>query len=126
MAGTGPTWKEGLLANDNTVTTGKSPAMGPAARADVLPPASVAPTSESTIAPGRTPGSLWVTVGETVARPTTGAVKASGRTHERYRVSVQDYGTFREQGFLIVRGLVGLDDVAELAGHVDDLIYDRI
>jgi phytanoyl-CoA hydroxylase len=106
------------MADDNAVTSEKSPAMG----ASTMAPA----TTEPAMAPARTAGSLWVTVGESVARPTTTAVKAPGRAHERYRVSVQDYVTFREQGFLIVRGLVGPDDVAELAGHVDDLIFARI
>ena len=33
------------------------------------------------------------------------------RTDEPYRVSVGEYITFREQGFLVVTGLVSLDDV---------------
>lgn len=38
----------------------------------------------------------------------------SPQTHERYRVSVREYASFREQGYLVVRGLVPLNDVAEL------------
>jgi ectoine hydroxylase-related dioxygenase (phytanoyl-CoA dioxygenase family) len=45
--------------------------------------------------------------------------------YERYRVSVQEYVTFREQGFLAVRGLVPSADVDELNGHMDDLIAGR-
>ncbi|HLZ09685.1 MAG TPA: phytanoyl-CoA dioxygenase family protein [Chloroflexota bacterium] len=135
------------MADDNAVTTGKQSTTVPPAREDPTSPAAVAPKSSEPVmrtaamaastmapttradpamAPARTPGSLWVTVGETIARPTNGAVNPASRVYERYRVSVQDYVTFREQGFLIVRGLVGPDDVAELAGHVDDLIFGRI
>jgi phytanoyl-CoA hydroxylase len=46
--------------------------------------------------------------------------------HERYRVSVQEYVTFREQGFLIVRGLASQDDVRALVEHTDDLIHGRL
>lgn len=56
-----------------------------------------------------------------------GAVAARPYTpHERYRVSVQEYVTFREQGFLIVRGLVSQEDVYALVEHTDDLIHGRL
>ena len=45
---------------------------------------------------------------------------------ERYRVSVQEYTTFHEHGVLIVRGLVGPDEVAELREHVEDLVFGRL
>jgi phytanoyl-CoA hydroxylase len=45
---------------------------------------------------------------------------------ERRRVSVQEYVTFHEQGYLIVRGLVGPAEVAELRQHVEDLVYGRL
>ncbi|HEY3109148.1 MAG TPA: phytanoyl-CoA dioxygenase family protein, partial [Chloroflexota bacterium] len=45
---------------------------------------------------------------------------------ERRRVSVQEYVTFRAQGFLVVRGLVGAAEVAELRQHVEELIYGRL
>ncbi len=48
------------------------------------------------------------------------------KPYERYRVSVEEYVTFHRQGFLIVRGLVPRDDVAELVAHSEDLIYGRI
>lgn len=48
------------------------------------------------------------------------------RSYERYPVSVQEYVTFREQGFLVVKGLVPLEDVDLLRGHTEDIIYQRI
>jgi phytanoyl-CoA hydroxylase len=45
---------------------------------------------------------------------------------ERYHVSVQEYTTFHEQGFLIVRRLVGPAEVAELRQHVEDLVFGRL
>lgn len=59
------------------------------------------------------------------AQPGTAEVKPI-RPYERYRVSVQQYVTFHEQGFLLVKGLVPQDDVQELIGHTDDLIHGRI
>ena len=47
------------------------------------------------------------------------------RSYEPYLVSVQEYITFREQGFLIVRGLVPQDDVQDLIKHTDDLLVGR-
>ena len=41
---------------------------------------------------------------------------------ERYRVSVDEYVRFRRDGFLIVRGLVSDEDVAELRQHTEDLM----
>jgi phytanoyl-CoA hydroxylase len=37
-----------------------------------------------------------------------------------YRASVDEYVRFREEGFLIVRGLVDLADVRELLDHLDE------
>lgn len=45
---------------------------------------------------------------------------------DRYRVSVREYVTFREQGFLVVRGLVSRPEVAELVAHTEDLLYGRV
>jgi len=42
------------------------------------------------------------------------------------QVTVDDYVHFREQGFLIVRGLVAPDEVQELLDHVDDLLAGRV
>lgn len=91
--------------------------------------ATMAGPSMSMVAPAKAPGNhaLGVTnISEEIARPTSSDVKAPARTYARYRVSVNEYVTFREQGFLIVRGLVPPEDVAELARHVEDLIHGRI
>lgn len=45
---------------------------------------------------------------------------------DRYRVSVQEYITFRKQGFLVVRGLVPPEEVAELRSHTEDLMQGRL
>jgi ectoine hydroxylase-related dioxygenase (phytanoyl-CoA dioxygenase family) len=49
-------------------------------------------------------------------------------TRERapYRVSVAEYRAFREQGFLVVKGLVAPEEVAELRQHTDDLMQGRL
>ncbi len=44
----------------------------------------------------------------------------------RYQVSVEEYITFRRQGFLVVRGLVAPDEVAELREHTEDLMQGRL
>ena len=44
----------------------------------------------------------------------------------RYRVSVEEYVRFLMDGFLIVRGLVGPDEVRELLDHTEDLMYGRV
>jgi len=79
------------------------------------------------MAPAARNGALGITnIGTDIALPTTITIKPLARSYERYRVSVREYVTFHEQGFLIVRGLVPPEDVAELAGHVEDLIYGRL
>ncbi len=45
---------------------------------------------------------------------------------DRYRVSVEEYRSFREQGFLVVRGLVSPEEVAELRGHTEDLMQGNL
>ena len=57
--------------------------------------------------------------------PSRPAVPAAVR-YERYAVSVQEYSTFRRQGFLVVRGLVPPDDIAELRQHTEDLMQGRL
>src|SRR3989337_131578 len=44
------------------------------------------------------------------------------RQYEKYRVSVKEYITFREQGFLVVRGLIPPEDVQALNTHMDNLL----
>ena len=48
------------------------------------------------------------------------------RRDERYTVSVQEYITFRRQGFLVVRGLIPPEDITELRGHTEDLMQGRL
>lgn len=48
------------------------------------------------------------------------------RVHEKYRVSVDEYIRFREQGFLVVRNLVPREDVQELRAHTEDLMEGRV
>ncbi len=45
---------------------------------------------------------------------------------EPYRVSVEQYRTFRRDGFLIVRDLVSREHVDELLRHTEDLMYGRV
>src|SRR5690242_8541006 len=45
---------------------------------------------------------------------------------ERYRVTVEQYRTFRRQGFLAVPGLVSPAEVAELRQHTEDLMQGRL
>jgi len=45
---------------------------------------------------------------------------------EPYRVSVEEYRTFRATGFLLARGVVLPEHVAELSRHCDDLLSERI
>lgn len=54
-----------------------------------------------------------------IERPTWGAHA------ERYRVSVAEYSTFQREGYLIVRGLVPPEDVAEFVRHTDDVLAGR-
>jgi phytanoyl-CoA hydroxylase len=76
--------------------------------------------------PPRPNSALGITnIPESLALPPSATVTSSAKTYPRYQVSVREYVTFHEQGFLIVRGLVPLDDVDELKQHVDDLIYGR-
>jgi len=48
------------------------------------------------------------------------------KPHDRYRVSVQEYVTFHEQGFLVVRGLVPLEEVRELVEQTEHLMHGRV
>ena len=44
----------------------------------------------------------------------------------RYQVSVEEYMTFRRQGFLVVRGLVAPHEVDELRTHTEELMQGRL
>lgn len=45
---------------------------------------------------------------------------------ERYQVRVDDYVRFRRDGFLIVRGLVSPQEIAELRRHTEDLMQGKL
>jgi ectoine hydroxylase-related dioxygenase (phytanoyl-CoA dioxygenase family) len=45
---------------------------------------------------------------------------------DRYHVTVEQYRAFRRDGFLVVRGLVSPQDIAELRTHTDDLMQGRL
>ena len=47
-------------------------------------------------------------------------------TLDRFCISVDQYRAFRRDGFLVVRGLVGADDIAELRQHTEDLMQGRL
>ena len=51
--------------------------------------------------------------------------QAPTRTHEPYQVRVEEYRSFRRDGYLVVRGLVAPDEVAELARFTDDMTAGR-
>jgi phytanoyl-CoA hydroxylase len=44
---------------------------------------------------------------------------------DKTRVSVGDYVRFREEGYLIVRGVLTAAEVAELLEHIDELVAER-
>ncbi|MES2461407.1 MAG: phytanoyl-CoA dioxygenase family protein [Armatimonadota bacterium] len=56
------------------------------------------------------------------------AISVSGEIREAmpYRVSVEEYRAFRQQGFLVVRGLVSPEEIAELQQHTEDLMQGRL
>lgn len=47
------------------------------------------------------------------------------RVYETYRVNVDQYRRFREQGFLVVKGLVPPEDITEMNTHMDNLLAGR-
>jgi ectoine hydroxylase-related dioxygenase (phytanoyl-CoA dioxygenase family) len=49
-----------------------------------------------------------------------------GARAERYRVSVAEYISFRQQGFLVVRGLLAPEEVAELRAHTEALMQGHL
>ena len=51
--------------------------------------------------------------------------KNAAREYATYRISVQQYASFREKGFLVVKGLVPPEDVQELNAHMDDMRAGR-
>ncbi len=51
---------------------------------------------------------------------------ATTRAPGQYRLRVQEFISFREQGILVVRGLVPPEDVEELRAHTEDVIHGRL
>lgn len=45
---------------------------------------------------------------------------------EKTKVSVEQYRAFHRDGFLVVRGLVGAEEIAELRQHTEDLMQGRL
>ncbi len=45
---------------------------------------------------------------------------------ERYTVSVSEYVSFHEKGYLVVRGLVSQQECDDLRQHVEDLVHGRV
>ncbi len=83
-------------------------------------------TGSTTTIHARPNSALGITnIPEELALPPSSVVNPRLKTYPRYRVSVAEYVTFHEQGFLIVRALVPPEDIDELRAHVDDLIYGR-
>ena len=46
-------------------------------------------------------------------------------SYDPYKVRVEEYVSFHKQGFLLVLGLVRLEDVQELIDHIDNLLAGR-
>ena len=46
--------------------------------------------------------------------------------YEKFRVSVEEYLNFKNNGFLVLKGLVPPEDIAELREHTDDLMNGRL
>lgn len=53
-------------------------------------------------------------------------VAASDRIADRHPVSVETYTRFRRDGFVVVRGLVSPEEIAELRQHTEDLMQGRL
>jgi phytanoyl-CoA hydroxylase len=53
------------------------------------------------------------------------AIEMAEGVHEKYLVNLDEYIRFKEQGFLVVKGLVPPEDVQDLNRHVDDMLSGR-
>ncbi|BDI29713.1 hypothetical protein CCAX7_17640 [Capsulimonas corticalis] len=52
--------------------------------------------------------------------------KTAPERADRYRVSMEEYTRFRRDGFLVVQGLVGPEEIDELRRHTEDLMQGRL
>lgn len=59
-------------------------------------------------------------------RPAHIATDFDDRTRRRYRVSVDEYVRFHEQGFIVVKGLISPEEIKELRAHAEDLAFGRV
>ena len=50
------------------------------------------------------------------------SIALSNQVRESYRVNVDQYRLFREQGFLVVKNLVPSEEVAEMNAHMDRML----
>ena len=70
---------------------------------------------------------LGVTLAERPSgMPASQAPAHASREYERRQVRIDEYVQFREQGFLVVRGLIPPEDIEELRAHLDDLVHGRV
>jgi phytanoyl-CoA hydroxylase len=61
-----------------------------------------------------------------LADPVNPALSISPDAHDRYLVSVDEYTRFRRDGFVVVRGLVSPEEIAELRQHTEDLMLGKL
>jgi phytanoyl-CoA hydroxylase len=54
-----------------------------------------------------------------------GGIAVSNGVYEKFQVNVDMYVTFRQQGFLVVRGLIAPEEVQELVEHTEALLDGR-
>jgi len=59
-------------------------------------------------------------------KPVSALEAAPPERTDRYHVSVEEYSTFKRNGFLVVRGLVSPDEITELRQHTEDLMQGRL
>ncbi len=91
----------------------------------LAPPAPPGAEERLFVAPSGVAGAEAQPVAQEWLRPDGIATDFSGE-RIRYVVSVEEYVRFHEQGFLVVKGLLTQDEVAELRRHSEDLMYGRV
>jgi phytanoyl-CoA hydroxylase len=105
-----------------TMTTAPVPKNG-AVGVKSVPPAPAEAARRSTGAPQL--GERSRPVAQEWLRPEKIATDFSA-ARERYRVSVEEYVRFHEQGFLVVKGLLTAEEIEELKRHSEDLMFGRV
>jgi phytanoyl-CoA hydroxylase len=53
-------------------------------------------------------------------------VQTPEKIYDTYRVSVEEYRLFHERGFVVVKGLIPLDDIQAMNTHMDDMMAGRL